>query len=157
MEKVLNGAEEIRFEGNKVGILISHGFTGTTQSIKPLAEAYARGGYTVYCPRLKGHGTTPEDMETTSYQDWIASVESAYEWLLERCKKVFVVGLSMGGTLALYMASQYKRIAGVIPINAAIDIPALANRTDAEGRFIAAIGSILKIQRPSNWLMNVRQ
>jgi carboxylesterase len=141
---VMNGAEEIRFEGNEVGILVSHGFTGTTQSMKPLAEAYAREGFTVYCPRLTGHGTTPEDMEATTHEDWMKSVEEAYQWLRERCSKIFVVGLSMGGTLSLYMASEYRDIAGVIPINAAIDVPALANTTGVEERFLDAIGSDIK-------------
>ncbi|GEN52560.1 alpha/beta hydrolase [Halobacillus faecis] len=144
MEKVMHGAEEMRFEGNEVGILVSHGFTGTTQSMKPLVEAYARSGYTVCCPRLKGHGTTPEDMESTSHLDWVKSIEEGYAWLKERCSKVFVVGLSMGGTLALYMASEHRDIEGVIPINAAIDIPALENSQGMDERFIDAIGSDIK-------------
>ncbi|MGR9050472.1 alpha/beta hydrolase [Halobacillus faecis] len=144
MEKVMHGAEEMRFEGNEVGILVSHGFTGTTQSMKPLVEAYARSGYTVSCPRLIGHGTTPEDMESSSHQDWVQSVEEAYNWLKERCSKIFVVGLSMGGTLALYMASEHRDIEGVIPINAAIDIPALENSQGMDERFIDAIGSDIK-------------
>ncbi|SFJ88604.1 carboxylesterase [Halobacillus dabanensis] len=142
--EVMNGAEEIRFEGNEVGILVSHGFTGTTQSMKLLAEAYAREGYTVYCPRLKGHGTSPEDMEATTHEDWVNSVEEAYRWLRDRCSKIFVVGLSMGGTLALYMASKHRDIAGVIPINAAVDIPALASSAGAKERFLDAIGSDIK-------------
>nr|WP_226577933.1 alpha/beta fold hydrolase [Halobacillus litoralis] len=146
MEKysVWREAEEIQYEGNEVGILISHGFTGTTQSMRPLAEAYARAGYTVYCPRLKGHGTAPEDMEASTYEDWIESVDEAYHWLKERCTKIFVVGLSMGGTLALYIASQYKDIQGVIPINAAINIPALAEAASSNERFLDAIGSDMK-------------
>ncbi|WP_027953769.1 alpha/beta hydrolase [Halobacillus kuroshimensis] len=141
---ILDGAEEIKYEGNEVGILVSHGFTGTTQSMRPLAEAYAREGYTVYCPRLKGHGTAPEDMEATSYKDWIESVESAYQWLNERCSSIFVVGLSMGGTLALYMASEHKSVQGVIPINAAIDIPVMEESAATEERFLDAIGSDIK-------------
>ncbi|QHT46269.1 alpha/beta fold hydrolase [Bacillus sp. SB49] len=143
MTAVMSGAEEIRFEGNEVGILVSHGFTGTTQSMRPLAEAYGRAGYTVVCPRLKGHGTTPEDMESTSHEDWIQSVMEAFDWLEARCEKIFVVGLSMGGTLALYVAGK-KKVAGVIPINAAIDIPVLENSSSTEERFIEAIGSDIK-------------
>ncbi|MGP4074968.1 alpha/beta hydrolase [Halobacillus sp. K22] len=141
---ILKGAEEIRFEGNEVGILISHGFTGTTQSMRPLAEAYAREGYTVFGPRLKGHGTTPEDMETTTYEDWIESVEDGYHWLKERCDMIFVVGLSMGGTLALHIAEKFPDIKGVIPINAAIKIPAMEGTVAMEERFIDAIGSDIK-------------
>jgi carboxylesterase len=141
---VLKGAEPIRFKGNEVGILVSHGFTGTTQSMRPLAEAYARAGYTVSAPRLKGHGTTPEDMEISTNKDWIESIDEAYHWLKERCEVVFAVGLSMGGTLALHVAQTYPDIQGVIPINAAIEIPAMENTEAMEGRFIDAIGSDVK-------------
>jgi carboxylesterase len=143
---VLKGAEPFYFEGNNIGILVSHGFTGTTQSMRPLGEAYAKAGYTVCGPRLKGHGTHYEDMEQTTYEDWIRSVESGYEWLKERCDTIFVTGLSMGGTLTLYMAETYPEIKGIVPINAAIDIPTMASATNLEDlpRYLDAIGSDIK-------------
>ncbi|UOR13057.1 alpha/beta hydrolase [Halobacillus amylolyticus] len=142
---MMNGAEPIFVEGNEVGILVSHGFTGTPQSMKPLADAYLKTGYTVACPRLEGHGTTPEDMEVSNKDDWIQSVETAYQWLNERCSIIFVVGLSMGGTLALYLAEKYKKINGVISINGAVDIPDMENVMEStKDRFVAAIGSDIK-------------
>ncbi|WP_034262583.1 alpha/beta hydrolase [Bacillus sp. J33] len=142
---VLEGAEPFYFEGNEIGILVSHGFTGSTQSMRPLGEAYAKEGYTVCGPRLKGHGTHYEEMETTTYQDWIDSVEEGYQWLKERCSTIFVTGLSMGGTLTLYMAEKYPEIKGIIPINAAIDIPDMAAAANLEDvRFLDAIGSDIK-------------
>ncbi len=142
---VLEGAEPFYFEGNKVGILVSHGFTGSTQSMRPLGEAYAEAGYTVCGPRLKGHGTHYEDMEQTSYHDWIASVEEGFMWLKERCDTIFVTGLSMGGTLTLYMAEKYSEVRGIVTINAAIDIPAMEPVRQLEGtRFLDAIGSDIK-------------
>lgn len=147
MEKypVLEGAQPFYFEGNQVGILVSHGFTGSTQSMRPLGEAYAKEGYTVCGPRLKGHGTHYEDMEQTTYQDWISSVEEGYQWLKERCDTIFVTGLSMGGTLTLYMAEKYPEIKGIIPINAAVDIPTMADASNLEDvRFLDAIGSDIK-------------
>lgn len=142
---VVAGAEPFYFEGNRVGILVSHGFTGSTQSMRPLGEAYAKAGYTVCGPRLLGHGTHHEDMEETSYQDWIASIEEGYKWLVDRCDTIFVTGLSMGGTLTLYMAEKHPEIRGIVPINAAIDIPDMAavqNLKDV--RFLDAIGSDIK-------------
>lgn len=147
MEKypVLEGAQPFYFEGNQVGILVSHGFTGSTQSMRPLGEAYAKEGYTVCGPRLKGHGTHYEDMEQTTYQDWISSVEEGYQWLKERCDTIFVTGLSMGGTLTLYMAEKYPEIKGIIPINGAVDIPTMAEASNLEDvRFLDAIGSDIK-------------
>ncbi|WP_174732871.1 alpha/beta hydrolase [Mesobacillus harenae] len=142
---VLEGAEPFYFVGNKVGILISHGFTGSTQSMRPLGEAYAKAGYTVCGPRLKGHGTHYEEMEQTTYHDWVASIEEGYMWLKERCDTIFVTGLSMGGTLTLYMAETYPDIKAVIPINAAVEISDMASVATLEGiRFLDAIGSDIK-------------
>jgi carboxylesterase len=141
---VLEGAQPFYFEGNKVGILISHGFTGSTQSMRPLGEAYAKAGYTVCGPRLKGHGTHYEEMETTTHQDWIASIEEGYQWLKKRCETIFVTGLSMGGTLTLYLAEQHPEIKAIIPINAAIEIPEMEAVYQSDVRFLDAIGSDIK-------------
>lgn len=144
---VLNGAEPFIHEGGKTGILVSHGFTGTTQSMRPLAEAFAEAGYSVHAPRLKGHGTHYEDMEQTTYQDWIASVEEAYAWLTERCDTVFMAGLSMGGTLALYMAQRHPEIRALSLINTAVEVPAMEGVKQLQDvRFLDAIGSDIKKQ-----------
>lgn len=144
---VIKGAEPFFFEGNDIGILVLHGFTGSPQSMRPLGEAYHEAGYTVCGPRLKGHGTHYEDMEKTTCQDWIDSVEAGYEWLKNRCGTIFVTGLSMGGTLTLYMAEHHPEICGIAPINAAINMPALAGALAGVGdlpRFLDAIGSDIK-------------
>ncbi|MGO1058200.1 alpha/beta hydrolase [Planococcus sp. FY231025] len=144
--KVLSGAEPYTAEGSRTGVLVSHGFTGTVQSMRPLGEAFAREGYTVTVPRLEGHGTHHEEMEGTTYQDWIASVEEAFAWLKERCDTIFMAGLSMGGTLALYMAQQHPEIRAISLINAAVDVPAMKSVHDMQEdiRFLDAIGSDIK-------------
>jgi carboxylesterase len=142
---ILKGAEPFYFEGNRTGILISHGFTGTAQSMRPIAEAYASTGYTVCLPRLKGHGTHYEDMESTSRGDWMASVEEGYQWLKKRCDRIAVTGLSMGGTLILYLAEKHPEIEAVIPINAAIDLEKMGAGKDLSNtRYLDAIGSDIK-------------
>ncbi|PSL41829.1 carboxylesterase [Planomicrobium soli] len=142
---VLTGAEPFTVEGGRIGILVSHGFTGTTQSMRPLGEAFAKEGYTVSVPRLKGHGTHHEEMEQTSYHDWITSIEEAFTWLNERCDQVFMAGLSMGGTLALYIAENYPDIRAISLINAAVDVPSMIAVNDLQDvRFLDAIGSDIK-------------
>ncbi|MCK6207933.1 alpha/beta fold hydrolase [Bacillus infantis] len=142
---VLNGAEPFYFEGGRTGILVSHGFTGSTQSMRPLGEAYAKAGYTVCGPRLKGHGTHYEEMEQTQYSDWIASIEEGFQWLKERCDDIFVTGLSMGGTLTLYMAEKHSEIKAIIPINAAVEISDMEGAAALQdARFLDAIGSDIK-------------
>lgn len=148
-EQVMSGAEPFFFRGNDVGVLLSHGFTGTTQSMRYLGEALHRRGYTVSGPRLKGHGVSPAAMAKSSAGDWIASLEEALERLRGTCSRLFIGGLSMGGTLTLYLAGRYPDLfAGAFPINAAIhvdspDMAALAFDRQAPAT-VPGIGSDIK-------------
>ncbi len=142
---VLQGAEPFYFEGNETGILVIHGFTGSPHSMRYLGELYRDEGFTVCGPRLKGHGTHYEDMEQTTYEDWIASIDEGYEWLTKRCKQIIVTGLSMGGTLTLHMAQKHADIVAMIPINATINIDQYDQILSLkEPRFIDGIGSDIK-------------
>jgi len=114
-------AEPFAFEGNDIGVLVQHGFTGCTQSMLPLGRHLADAGFTVVGPRLPGHGTTVKDMSTRTWQEWVDTADAALQDLLSRCRKVFITGLSMGGTITLYLGEKYgDRIAGLMPINAAV-------------------------------------
>ena len=122
-QDIIEGGKPFFFEGNEVGVLLSHGFTGTASCMKPLGEYLNRTeGWTVLGVRLKGHGETPAAMALTTAQDWIDSVEEGLQQLESRCKHVFISGLSMGGTLTLYMAGRYpQRFKAIAPINACVE------------------------------------
>lgn len=141
-------AEAFYFAGNKTGVLVVHGFTGTTQSVYEYGEVLAKEGYTVLGPRLTGHGTFPEQMEMASYLDWIKDVEAGLEKLEEMCETIYLAGLSMGGTLAMYLSERYPNLAGIILINPAIELPKMAeyyeSKKDKAERFIPGIGSDIK-------------
>lgn len=119
--KVMDGAESFFIKGNEVGILISHGFMGTPQSMEYVAHRLAEQGYTVYAARLKGHGTHHYDLEKCTYKDWVASIEEGYKKLKAQCSKVFMLGQSMGGTLTANLALTHKDIDGIMLINPAIN------------------------------------
>src|SRR3712207_1552983 len=126
---VLVGAEPFVAEGGRVGALVLHGFTGSTQSIRPWAEALAEAGLTVYAPRLPGHGTRWQDMAKTRWADWYAEAQRGFESLRSRCDQVFVCGLSMGGTRALRLAEEHRGdVAGVVVVNASLG----TDRADAK-------------------------
>jgi carboxylesterase len=102
----------------RVGVLLSHGFTGTTASMRPWAEYLAAAGYTVRLPRLPGHGTTWQDMSRTTWPEWYAEIERAYADLAGRCERVFAGGLSMGGTLVTRLAEQVgEALSGLVLVN----------------------------------------
>ncbi|GER68312.1 carboxylesterase [Weizmannia acidilactici] len=133
---VIPGAESFFLKGNQIGILISHGFNGTPQSVRFLGEYMASKGFTVYAPRLKGHGTHCTDMERCTYNDWIQSLEEGYQYLKQHCRDIFIIGQSMGGTLTLNLAEKNFDIRGIVLINAAIkNIPEL-EKCLTEQRFI---------------------
>lgn len=105
----------------RVGVLLSHGFTGSPASMKGWGEYLARQGYAVSVPRLPGHGTTWQDMNTTTWADWTGEIERAFEALSNQVDTVFVAGLSMGGGLALRLAADHPdRVAGLVLVNPAV-------------------------------------
>lgn len=101
------------------GVLVVHGFTGSPSSMRGVAEACAAAGFHVELPQLKGHGTAVADMLPTRWSDWSADVEAAYQTLRQRCDKVVVIGLSMGGALTLWLAANHPELVGIICINPA--------------------------------------
>lgn len=118
--------KEYLFEGNSTGCLVIHGFTSTPAELRELSENIRNNlGYTVLGVRLKGHGTDVLDMEKCTYMDWINSAVEAYERLKKKCEKIYVIGHSMGGAIALYIAENYE-VDKVVAL-----APALINKSKA--------------------------
>lgn len=105
----------------RIGVVVSHGFTGNPSSVRPFAEALAARGFRIELPRLPGHGTSVRDMATTRYDDWRRTIADARDRLARECDAVVLSGLSMGGTIVLDLAgAEPDRIAGAIAINPAL-------------------------------------
>lgn len=121
---ILPGAEPGSWEGGPNGVLVVHGFTGNPQSMRPLAEAFAKAGFTVELPLLPGHGTDIKDMIPTRWEDWSSAAEAAYQDLATRVDKVVVAGLSMGGTITCWLAANHPEIVGIVVVNPAVEPPA---------------------------------
>jgi carboxylesterase len=121
--------EPFAADGGPVGVVLSHGFTGTPASMRPWAEHLAAAGFTVRLPLLPGHGTSWRDTNRTRWPQWYAAIEEAYDQVAARCDTVFAAGLSMGGTLVTRLAEEKGRsIAGLVLVN-----PAFATqRADAK-------------------------
>jgi carboxylesterase len=126
-EMIMPGAEPFFLPGSQTGVLLIHGFTGTPQSLRYVGEGLNKFGLAVAAPRLAGHGISIERMSRSSACDWIRSAEEGLNELNSKCERVFVAGLSMGGTLSLHLAAKHvSSIKGVIPINAAVQISSSA-------------------------------
>ena len=120
---VLPGAEPYSATGDARGALVLHGFTGNPQSMRGLALVLADAGFTVEMPLLPGHGTDVADMVPTRWEDWSAAAEAAYLDLAARSDAVVVVGLSMGGMLAVWLAEHHPEIAALALVNPMVAPP----------------------------------
>jgi carboxylesterase len=134
MAQVMPGAQPFFRAGGGVGALLCHGFSGNPQSLRPWAEYLADNGLTVSLPLLPGHGTTWRDMAATTSADWYAAAERALDDLRGQCTEVFVMGLSLGGCLALRLAECHREVSGLVLVN-----PSLAPDT-----WLFALAPLLK-------------
>ena len=115
MTDVMPGAEPFVYDGGQVGCLLLHGFTGTPQEMRRLAEFLHRHGFSVRCPLLAGHGTHVETLSATSWRDWHQSTYQGWTLLRQSCTHTFAIGQSLGGALALHLAAHVS-LSGVVAV-----------------------------------------
>lgn len=98
-----------------LGVLVLHGFTGSLDTVRLAAEQAKAMGFPVRMPVLRGHGTRWEDLRGVKAKDWIEDAHLALDGLLEEVERVLVVGLSMGGLVALNLAADRPTaVAGLV-------------------------------------------
>jgi carboxylesterase len=110
-------------------VLCLHGLTGTPYEVRPLGEALARRGFRARGPALPGHNETPERLARVPHTAWIEAARAHLHELRAENGQVFVVGLSMGGLVALDLAADE-------PVDA-----------------LVAIGTPLRLRHPLAWLI----
>jgi len=140
MPQIIPTAEPFFFTGKpgKPGCLLTHGFTGAPKEMRWMGETLNREyGFTCLGIRLAGHATHPEDMIRSRYTDWMASVEDGYHLLRGTAKKIFLIGLSMGGILSLLMSTKLE-VKGVVAMSTPYKLP-----DDPRLRYIELIAQFL--------------
>jgi esterase/lipase/1-acyl-sn-glycerol-3-phosphate acyltransferase len=123
----------IKGKSRDIGVVLSHGYMAAPLEVRELAEYLGRLGFWVYVPRLKGHGTAPEDLSIRSYQDWRDSVDQGYAIISNICKRVVAGGFSTGAGLALDLAVRVKEVNGVFAVSAPMRLK------DFSARFAPAV------------------
>jgi carboxylesterase len=118
----MKGAEPFLLPGGEHGVLLVHGFTGSPSEMRLLGEYLNReAGFTVLAPRLCGHGTAVNDMESMKWPQWYGAVEDGYHFLKALCSTISVVGLSMGGLFTLKLSTEYE-VNKIVSLNSPIFI-----------------------------------
>jgi carboxylesterase len=113
----------------RAAALCLHGLSGTPYEVRPLAEAISAAGIRAVGPALPGHNETPERLAATPHTFWLEAARAEFQRLRENCDSVFIVGMSMGGLVALALAAEE-------PVDA-----------------LAVIGTPLALPQPCAWLI----
>src|SRR5512146_2277882 len=98
---IVSNAEPFFFPGGTTGCILLHGFTSMPEEMRLAGEYLHDRGYSVLGVRLAGHGTHPDDLARICWRDWLVSVEEGLAVLRGMCSRIFIIGQSMGGMVAL--------------------------------------------------------
>ena len=123
MNQIQSSGEPFFYQGDTgTGILLVHGFTSAPQEMHDLGKHLAGQGHSVLGVRLPGHATRPADLIRVRWRDWLAAVEDGYSLLDKTCDHLVVMGLSLGGALALLLAAS-RPVAGVVAMGTPYKLP----------------------------------
>lgn len=107
----------------RAGIVLVHGYLAAPEEVRGMANWFYNLGYAVYAVRLKGHGTAPEDLARTGWEDWYESLNRGYAIIKSLTDDIVIGGFSTGGSLALLAAGRKRhKIRAVFSINAPLQL-----------------------------------
>lgn len=96
----------------RAAVLLVHGFTATPWEMRFIGRALADAGYLAMGICLPGHGTTPADLASRRYEDWLKEVNRGYQALADHHRQVYGIGMSTGSLLLLALA-RHQPITGL--------------------------------------------
>jgi len=148
---VVIGAEPVRMVGSRRGrCLLLHGFNDSPQSMHALARAIHARGWSVDVPLLPGHGRNLQAFAREGSASWLDAARNACQEALATGEPTAVIGLSMGGALALILGAELPQIRAIVGIAPYVGTPRLLDLVLPLGP-IASIGSryLIGSRRPS--------
>ena len=147
---IIRGAEPIARKGyNRAAILLVHGSGDTPQTMRHLALAFHKRGYSVAAPLLPGHGRDLVSFDTHDANAWFDEVARQFDALRSSHDWVGVIGLSMGGALSARLAAETQRVDALILASPYLSMPVIG---DLVARTAAVWGTLFPVIRTASEL-----
>jgi len=99
--------------------LLLHGFTGGPYEVQPLADHLEARGWSCAVPTLPGHDGPLRDLYRTRFEEWVLGAAAAAGELARKHGSFDLVGFSMGGLIAAYLANRFP-VRRLALLNAAV-------------------------------------
>lgn len=104
-------------------VLLLHGGGDTPQALGYLAAHLHGLGYAVRAPLLPGHGRSVRDFTRVHAEQWADAARAEYRALRARHDWVALVGLSMGGALAVRLAAATADVPALVLVAPYLAMP----------------------------------
>ncbi len=128
---------EMAGDPDRPACLLLHGLGCSPHTMQELGEFLSALGFHCYAPLLPGHGEELEDFKAVQLKDWVEAAHLSMDYLRNLRSKVVVVGFSLGGTLALELAST-KPVAALACLAAPVFLDDWANRIYSETKEVTS-------------------
>lgn len=108
-EKKIHWADPKNKTQTPISVVYFHGFSASRQESAPLSDMLAKSlNANLFYTRLTGHGLKGDALGKVSVNSWLNDAVEGVKVAEAIGKKVVVVGLSTGGTVAMWLATYYK-------------------------------------------------
>lgn len=122
---IVRGAASIRLKRQGApAVLVLHGAGDTPQVVAGIARHLYDNGFSVRAPLLHGHGRALRDLHQANARRWAEDVQREFDTLTAEHPTVAVVGLSMGGALAVALAARRRNLCALVLLAPYIAMPA---------------------------------
>lgn len=123
MNNVPREARPFYYKKGNRGIFFVHGFTDSLCRVNDFAKYLASHGISAKGVLLPGHGGSWKDLAKSTPEDWYREVEEGILSMANEVDDLYVVGISLGGNLALRCAAEHPdKIKGIVTIEAPMQI-----------------------------------